>query len=213
VILLIYSKKYGTLGWVSCITYKRRYFILFLEKGMADEISIIRAVLDGDVESFRDLVRRYEKPVIKMVKNIIDDHHICEDIAQDVFFDVYKKLNSYDPARGSFLTWVFTIARNKSLNVLKKKRCLTINGVPGEINSSCPTDSLMQREFFEQLDEALRNLPFKQKTAFVLAEFEELPYEQIAQIEGVRIGTIKSRINRAKCKLRIALKRVEGNKS
>ncbi len=180
---------------------------------MAEEISIIRAVLDGDIESFKELVLRYEKPVIRMVKNIIDDHHICEDVAQDVFFDVYRKLSSYDPARGSFLTWVFTIARNKSLNVLKKKRCLAINGVPGEINSSCPTDSLMQQEFFEQLDQGLRSLPPKQKTAFVLAEFEKLPYEQIAQIEGVRIGTIKSRINRAKAKLRIVLKRVKGNES
>ncbi len=48
---------------------------------MTDEISIIKAVLDGDIESFRELVQRYEKPVIRMIKNIIDDHHVCEDIA------------------------------------------------------------------------------------------------------------------------------------
>jgi RNA polymerase sigma-70 factor (ECF subfamily) len=185
--------------------------MLFLEKGMADEISIIRAVLNGDVESFRDLVQRYEKPIIRMVKNIIDDHHSCEDIAQDVFFDAYRKLGSYDPARGSFSTWLFTIARNKSLNALKKKRCFSIDNVPGKLNLSCPADSMVEKEFFEQLDGALRNLPFKQKTAFVLAEFEKLPYEQIAQIEGVRLGTIKSRINRAKEKLRLALERVKGN--
>lgn len=178
---------------------------------MADEISIIRAVLDGDVESFRDLVQRYEKPIIRIVKNIISDHHFCEDIAQDVFFDAYRKLGSYDAARGSFSTWLFTIARNKSLNTLKKKRLYSIENVPEKSNLSCPADSLAEVDFFEQLDEALSNLPFKQKTAFVLAEFEKLPYEQIAQIEGVRLGTIKSRINRAKEKLRLALKRVEGN--
>lgn len=178
---------------------------------MADETSIIRAVLDGDVESFRDLVLRYEKPIIRMVKNIIDDHHICEDIAQDVFFDAYRKLGSYDAARGNFSTWLFTIARNKSINALKKKKCCSIYNVPETLNLSCPADSLVENEFFEQLDEVLRNLPLKQKTAFILAEFEKLPYEQVAQIEGVRIGTIKSRINRAKEKLRTALKRVEGN--
>lgn len=173
---------------------------------MAEEISIIRAVLDGDVESFRLLVQRYQGPVIRMIKNIINDHHICEDIAQDVFFTAYKKLSSFDPARSSFSTWLFTIAKNKSINAAKKKRSLTMSNLPENPDSAIPADSLTQQEFFDRLDQGLQMLPTKQKTAFVLAEFEKLSYEQIAQIEGVRIGTIKSRINRAKIKLRSALK-------
>lgn len=176
---------------------------------MTDEISIIKAVLEGDVESFRELVQRYQKPVIRMIKNLIDDHHICEDIAQDVFFTAYKKINSYDPGRSNFSTWLFTIARNKSINVVKKKRFYSINSLPENSDSSAPTDTLIQQEFSEQLDKALQNLPAKQKTAFILAEFEKLPYKQIAQIEGVRVGTIKSRINRAKKKLRSTLKNFE----
>ena len=66
---------------------------------MIEEISIIRDVLNGDIESFRLLVQRYQGPVIRMIKNVIDDHHICEDIAQDVFFTAYKKLSSFDPDR------------------------------------------------------------------------------------------------------------------
>ena len=176
---------------------------------MTDEISIIKAVLEGDVESFRELVQRYEKPVIGMIKNLINDRHICEDIAQDVFFAAYKKLSSFDPARSSFSTWLFTIARNKSLNVVKKKRASSMSSLPEKSDTSGPTDVLIQQEFYGQLDTALQNLPAKQKTAFVLAEFEKLPYEQIAQIEGVRMGTVKSRINRAKKKLRLALKSFE----
>ena len=61
------------------------------------------------------------------------------------------------------------------------------------------------------LDKALYNLPTKQKVAFVLAEFENLPYQEIAQIQGTRIGTVKSRINRAKAKLAIALKGLNGD--
>ncbi len=176
---------------------------------MTDEISVIKAVLEGDVESFRLLVQRYEKPVISMIKNLIDDRHICEDIAQDVFFTAYRKINSYDPARSSFSTWLFTIARNKSLNFVKKKRPSSMSNSPEKPDTSSPTDILVQQEFFDRLDMALRNLPAKQKTAFVLAELEKLPYEQIAQIEGVRMGTVKSRINRAKKKLRSALKSFE----
>lgn len=173
---------------------------------MIEEISIIKAVLDGDIESFRLLVQRYQGPVIRMIKNIIDDHHICEDIAQDVFFTAYKKLSSFDPDRSSFSTWLFTIARNKSINAAKKKRVLSVSNLPENPDSSVPVNNLEQQEFFDRLDQVLGTLPTKLKTAFVLAEFEKLPYEQIAQIEGTRISTIKSRINRAKKKLRSALK-------
>jgi RNA polymerase sigma-70 factor (ECF subfamily) len=179
------------------------------DKWMIEEISVIRTVLGGDVDSFRLLVQRYQGPVIRMIKNIIDDHHTCEDIAQDVFLTAYKKLPSFDPARSSFSTWLFTIARNKSLNALKRKRILSMSSLPENPDSSTLADSLTQKEFFNQLDKVLQTLPSKQKTAFVLAEFEKLPYEQIAQIEGVRIGTIKSRINRAKKKLKSALKNLE----
>ncbi|MBC8481264.1 MAG: sigma-70 family RNA polymerase sigma factor [Planctomycetes bacterium] len=176
---------------------------------MIKEISIIRAVLDGDVESFRLLVQRYERPVITMIRNIINDNHICEDIAQEVFFTAYKKLEDFDPNRSSFSTWLFTIARNKSINAAKKKRVLSMSNVPENTDLFTPVNNLAQQEFFDRLDQVLTTLPTKLKTAFVLAEFEKLPYEQIAQIEGVRIGTIKSRINRAKKKLRPALKSFE----
>jgi len=181
------------------------------DKWMIEEINVIRAVVGGDIDSFRLLVHRYQRPVIKMIKNIIDDHHICEDIAQDVFLTAYKKLPSFDPARSNFSTWVFTIARNKSINAAKKKRALSMSNLPENSDSSTPSDNLTQQEFYYRLDQVLLTLPTKQKTAFVLAEFEKLPYEQIAQIEGVRIGTIKSRINRAKKKLRAALKNLEGD--
>ena len=178
---------------------------------MSDELRIIRDVLEGDVDSFRLLVERYQRPVIRMIRNIIEDYHVCEDIGQDVFLTAYEKLASFDPSRSNFSTWLFTIARNKSINAIKKKKLLSISNLPENSDSSRPADSLTQKEFFDQLDRVLQDLPAKQKTAFVLAEFEKLPYEQIAQIEGVRIGTIKSRINRAKDKLRSALKNFEEN--
>ena len=180
---------------------------------MVEEISIIRAVLNGDIDAFRLLVQRYQGPVIRMIKNIIADHHICEDIAQDVFFTAYKKLASFDPARSSFSTWLFTIARNKGINAAKKKRPLSMSNPPQTSDSSAPSESLIRNEFFDRLDCALNGLSAKHKAAFVLAEFEKLPYEQIAQIEGIKIGTVKSRVNRAKRKLRSVLKSFEGDRT
>ena len=177
---------------------------------MADEIEIISSVLAGDTDSFRLLVQRYQKPVIRMIRNIVNDNHICEDIAQDVFLAAYTKLASFDVARSSFATWLFTIARNRSINALRRIRRVSLQSVSGSGDSSRPASTLAQKEFFRRLDEELLRLSVSQRTAFVLAEFEALPYEQIAQIEGVRIGTIKSRINRAKKKLRLALEDAEG---
>ncbi len=178
---------------------------------MAKEIEVIQQVLEGDVDSFRLLVQRYQKPVISMINNIINDQHICEDIAQEVFLTAYKKLTSFDPARSNFSTWLFTIARNKSLNALKRKAVLSMSQLPEKADSHNPSDDLGKKEFFDKLDRILQTLPAKLKTAFVLAELEKLSYAEIAQIEGVRIGTVKSRINRAKRKLRVALENLDGD--
>ena len=178
---------------------------------MIEETGIIRTVLEGDTESFRLLVQRYQKPVIRMIANIINDRHICQDIAQEVFLAAYKKLPSFDPARSSFSTWLFTIAKNKSINAMKKRRIPSVSNPPEKPDFSEPVDSLIRDELFVKLDHALKSLSPGHRRALVLAEFENLPYEQIAQIEGVRIGTIKSRINRAKHRLRSALEGINGD--
>ncbi len=173
---------------------------------MTQETEIIRQVLEGDIESFRLIVEIYERPVVRMIRNLINNRESCEDIAQDVFFTAYRKLASFDPARSNFSTWLFTIARNKSINAMKKKRPVSMSELPHNSDAHNPSDGLAKREFFDTLDSGLEALPSTQKRAFVLAVFEDLSYEVIAQIEGVRTGTIKSRINRAKKKLAKALK-------
>jgi len=178
---------------------------------MIEETGFIKAVLEGDTESFRLLIQRYQKPVIRMIANLINDRHICEDIAQEVFLAAYKKLPSFDPARSSFSTWLFTIARNKSINAMKKKKILSVSNPPENPDFSEPADSLIRNELFVKLDQALMSLSPKYKRALILAEFENLSYEQIAQIEGIRIGTVKSRINRAKNRLRSALESIDGD--
>jgi len=178
---------------------------------MIEESGIIRAVLEGDAESFRLLVQRYQKPVIRMIANFINDRYICEDIAQEVFLAAYRKLPAFNPARSSFSTWLFTIAKNKSINAIKKSRIPSPGNFPENPDFSEPIDTLIRDELFIKLDNALKSLNPGHRRALVLAEFENLPYEQIAQIEGVRIGTIKSRINRAKHRLRSALDGIEGD--
>jgi RNA polymerase sigma-70 factor (ECF subfamily) len=177
---------------------------------MTQETEVIHQVLQGDIESFKLIVERYERPIVRMISNITGDRECCEDIAQDVLLTAYRKLSSFDPACSSFSTWLFTIARNKSINASRKKRPRSMSKLPERTNPRNPSDELAKTEFFGRLDGELQALPSAQRRAFALAEFEKLSYEEIARIEGARIGTIKSRINRAKEKLRSALQDFAG---
>ena len=172
---------------------------------MNHEEQMIQEVLNGKAESFRWIIERYQRPVHRMIFNLTHDSHIAEDIGQEVFIAVYKKLSTFDPMRCKFSTWIFTIARNKSINHLRKKKNEIQTISDNTSIDAQPSEELCKKEFARQMDRALSSLPGKQKNAFVLAEFEKLPYDQIAQIECVSIGTVRSRIHRAKKKLRKAL--------
>ncbi len=173
---------------------------------MNEDQDLIRRVLDGDAESFRPLVLRYERPLYRLICNLVPDAHDGEDIAQDVFLTAFRRLASYDPVQGAFSTWLLTIARNKCLNALKKRRPVLLQQLPETPAPSCPDTELSEAEWFNRLDKALDALPFAQKTVFVLAEIEELSLDEIARTEDVPVGTVKSRLSRAKEKLRSSLR-------
>lgn len=176
---------------------------------MDEDQDVIRRVLDGEVESFRWLVRRYERPLFGLIRNLVSDAHDGEDVAQEVFLTAYRRLRSYDPTQGTFSTWLLTIARNKCLNALKKRRPVVLDPLPERLAPRTPDAELAEVEWFRRLDQALDALPFAQKSAFVLAEIQGRSLEEIARIEGVPVGTVKSRLGRAKEKLRSLLRPVE----
>jgi len=176
-----------------------------------DESEVIQRVLGGDAEAFRLVVERYGGAVTRMIRNVTDDRHTCEDLAQEVFLTAYAKLRTFDPARSRFSTWLFTIARNKAVNAASRKKPRYMADPPEPADASDPETTAERKELLGALDRAVMALPLNQRAAFVLAEFEQLPYEQIAQIEGVRLGTVKSRINRAKAKLMEVLRQFAGD--
>lgn len=177
---------------------------------MTEDHEAILRVRSGETDAFRLLVERYERPVLCMVGNMIANSQDCEDIAQDVFLSAYQALETYDPARGSFSTWLFTIARNKCLNALRKKSPELMAEVPAQADRYGPHDRLTEKELFEHLDAALAALPPEQKTAFVLSELVGLSGVEISEIENVPVGTVRSRLSRAKAALRESLSRFAG---
>lgn len=172
---------------------------------MTEETDVIERVINGDTEAFRVLIERYQGPVIRMIANMTGNGQDCESLAQDVFLAAYAKLKTFDPARSLFSTWLFTIARNKSINALRKQRLAAGARPPQRADTADPSETLARREALARLDEALAALPGRQRRALVLVEFEGLSYDEAAQVEGTRIGTIRSRISRARKALMNAL--------
>ena len=171
---------------------------------MASEDQIVAQVLAGSTSDFRKLVEHYQNPVFRFARSLIGDQHDAEDITQEVFLAAFNNLKSYDAKRASMQIWLFTITRNRCLNYLKRKRPM----VNDEVANTQPTTTSKEterNEFWIHLDRALDKLPLEQKTAFVLAEIQKLPYADIARIEQTSLGTVKSRIHRAKQRLRAVL--------
>ena len=175
---------------------------------MNEDLSTIQRVLRGDVQAFRSLVERHQGAVVRFAFAFLSRHDDAEDVAQDVFLAAFRKLDSFDSTRAAFSTWLLTITRNRCLNRLKRIQHVNAAEPPEPTSFRTPVDEVGEQEFFAQLDAALQQLPVEQRTAFVLAEIEELPYEQIGILEQVAIGTVKSRVHRAKQRLRGLLKNV-----
>ena len=171
---------------------------------MTDDADVIGRVLSGETEAFRLLVDRYEGPLFGFLGNLLPASD-CEDIAQETFLTAFDNLERYDPDKAGFSTWLLTIGRNKCINSLKKQRPLSMVEPPELPDLHTPETRLDEREWFRRLDAALAQLPVDQRTAFVLADIQELGYEAISHIEGIQMGTVKSRLNRARHKLRALL--------
>jgi RNA polymerase sigma-70 factor (ECF subfamily) len=177
---------------------------------MTDE-ETIRRVLAGEVDCFGTLVDRHQKKIVGMIHNMTGDHHLSEDLGQEVFLAAYRSLGSFDPARSQFSTWLYRIAKNKTLNALKKRHPVFLSDCAEPVSTQNVHDDVAAAELHAEFDLILARMPIGQRLAFVLAEIEQLSYQEIAEIEGISLGSVKSRINRARQRLQEALKDRKAN--
>lgn len=164
-----------------------------------DAVAAVRA---GDRARFRELVDRHAPEVFAVVRAFVRDGHRVEDLAQDTFRRAYERLAQFDAARGRFRTWLLAIARNRCRDELRRRPAdaLVLSTVATcEVRDPSPVDAT-------SLDAALAALPPDQRMAFLLVHVFELAMDEVAQIEGVPTGTIKSRASRARARLRAVLK-------
>lgn len=179
--------------------------------------TIVRAAQRGDETASRTIVEALHRPVIATIFRFLGPgwRREVEDIAQEVFLKVFRALGSFDPARAKLTTWVYTFVRNHCYDVLKRRRLPTsslhavADGEPArdfaDGRELLPTKSLENQELGRRIGEALATLGEDQRMVFILREYEDLDYAEIADITGVNEGTVKSRLSRAKEALRAQL--------
>jgi RNA polymerase sigma-70 factor (ECF subfamily) len=171
------------------------------------ENQIIKRVQAGESSMFEYLVRYYQTAVFRILQNLFPNHTV-EDLAQDVFLSTFAQIRRFDPERGSFRSWLFAIARNRALNARRKMREILLPDPPEMAVSRTPMDDLLVKEVLSHLDATLNSMPFRDRSIFVWAELEGLSYAEIARIEGMRLGTVKSRLARIRAKLKDSLRQL-----
>lgn len=183
------------------------------------DLDLIRQCRAGTAEAFGVLVERHQDRLYAALVRMLGSTEDAREAAQDAFVHAYQKLDTFQ-GTAAFSTWLFRIAVNAAFSRRRrsKRYKASLNGTPGETGyepadgrlDADPSQPLEQSETQKLVREALSALPDDYRTALVLKEMEGLRYEEIAEIVGVPIGTVRSRIHRARHelreKLRIALK-------
>ena len=164
-------------------------------------------IVAGDRQAFAELVGRYQGPLFGFLGRMGLSQTQAEEIAQETFLRVWLNLADYRPERAAFATWLFAIARNLALGQLARAAGHREVNYGDEIPAvACDRpsaiDALALRQRHRGLQEALRALPSADRSLLALAYVEELSHADIARIEGCKTGAIKTRVHRAKEKLR-----------
>lgn len=174
----------------------------------------MRRVQRGDEEAFRSLILAYQSRIAAALARMAGPAFDPEELAHEVFVRVWKSAHRYEPS-ARLSTWLLTIARNLFLNELRyRNRHPTVSmqaseeegqprfALPPGPAALHPDTALIERELHEAIDAALQKLPENQRTAMVLRRYEDLSYEEIAEVLGVSVGSVKSLLFRARTTLR-----------
>lgn len=188
-----------------------------------DDAALIRAFHEGDRAAFDRLVLKHKDRLFNLCYRFLGDYEEANDSAQETFIKVYRSLNRFR-FESAFSTWLYRIAVNTCKNRLKssahrqKRRMVPLDnpvsanhGSPGreiQDESQSPDNELEKKENMRAIQEAINALPPEQKEVVTLRDIEGFSYEEVAEITGLNLGTVKSRLARARLDLRKRLRSV-----
>lgn len=180
---------------------------------MNDEDELIQQALDGQSAAFETLVTRYQDRLYTAMISVVGSADEAEDVVQESFIQAYLKLDTFQQ-NSRFFTWVYRIAFNYALARRRRNRgTLSLdetrenNGTEPVSRSDAPDDRLSRHEDAQLVHQALAVLSDDHRSILVLREMEDLSYEEIAEVLGISIGTVRSRLNRARAALKQQLEK------
>ncbi|MEM1303313.1 MAG: sigma-70 family RNA polymerase sigma factor [Planctomycetota bacterium] len=183
------------------------------------DVRLMLRVREDDAGAFEELMRRYQTRVVSLMVHLVGRRDMAEDLAQDVFLRVYRARERYVPG-SKFSTWLFTIANNVASNALRslsRRKESTAPALPGETGANplehmaAAASALMPARLADKAEmqavvaRAIEGLNERQRTAVLLAKFEQLSYAEIGEIMDMTPQAIKSLLSRAREKLRTLL--------
>jgi RNA polymerase sigma-70 factor (ECF subfamily) len=183
------------------------------------DAALMLRVKQGDTSAFAQLVDKYKQPVMNVAYRMLHDATEAEDLAQNVFVQVYKSADRYRVS-SKFSTWLFTIARNLCLNEIRRRSRHPASSLDAphpeqddqplhqveDMKTSAPPEHLLHGELERKIGEALAALPENQRLAIVLCRQDELSYEEIAKVLDCSVAATKSLIHRGRETLKQRLK-------
>jgi RNA polymerase sigma-70 factor (ECF subfamily) len=183
----------------------------------ASDQQIVVWAQDGAETAFRELVRRYQRPVFSLLYRMVRDRETAEDLAQETFVKVLNAIDSYRPEH-KFSSWIFKIANNAAIDHLRRREpdLLSLDGAPDAVSperqeatalqardlGESPLDELEARELGSHIETAIARLRPEYRACIMLRHIEGRPYEEIAAILDLPLGTVKTYIHRARGELR-----------
>lgn len=178
------------------------------------ELALVQAAQQGDISAFEQLIKRYDRNVFRIAQHITQNREDAEDVVQDAFLKAYQKLDQFQ-GNSKFYTWLVRIAVNEALMRLRKRKTDKTVSMDDEVEteegtmprefadwSPDPEQQFRQSELNDILARAIQGLPSSFRTVFVLRDVEGMSTEETADMLGLSVPAVKSRLLRARLQLR-----------
>jgi RNA polymerase sigma-70 factor (ECF subfamily) len=174
-----------------------------------EEAESIKSILAGHTAEFTHLVKAYETSVFRIVMGFVHQKEDAEDITQEVFVKAFQSLDRF-AGRSSFSTWLYRIAIHTSLNELKRRKRRTLWSMAADMlqlpsTNKNPEQALAEKTEQDEIRKAIDRLPEKQRMAFILSRYEELPQRDVALIMEISEGAVEQLLLRARDNLKKTL--------
>ncbi len=192
----------------------------FSDLSAATDQEVVELARKGEEVAYRELLRRYQRPVFSLIYRMVRDRELAEDLAQETFVKVLNALDRYRPEY-KFSSWVFKIANNAAIDHLRRKELdtLSLEGGPDATTperveatalqlgdqTESPLEELEARELGSTIEKAIGCLRPEYRSCIILRHVEGRPYDEIAGILDLPLGTVKTYIHRARAELKECL--------